>query len=538
MTPHLHVPHSDTTTFVVDTSTLIYDPHVFFAYGDSSFIIPNTVIRELDKIKEQSSYRGAQAREVFRTLDSLRKEQDTNFTDGVETDQGGTIRVELNHVDISNSDLYPDNLHIDTNDDTIIVVTRNLCLEKLLTYCDINTINRTHIFSYTTHDENGNVRREETPFPTKRDLLTCINTYIPHMGITLLTQDVSMSILAEVLAVPTARHHVSDTEFHLPCGIVTIDTTTDCRNMVSCYDHADENIISDLYRDGKVQYGEYYHDYGIQEHPVNTGIVLKSGSESVLCVTDGQGTLYRVATDHDFGVLHPKGVEQQVACALMSGNERRSYTTHGINSRGNEFLCSLSGCAGSGKTTIALLNGLYGVKNGDYDKIIVFRPTVNMSKNSDLGFLPGNLDEKMEPWVQAVKDVLKGMGITYGGKDSGDKNRFNNISTVYRDVDVDEVISVEPVNYLRGRTFKNTFVIVDEAQNMEPHELMTIITRLGYGSSLVMTWDNDQVDNMFVNNTVAEAPLSALERVMPDPRVFHINLPRNERGGISGLFAQ
>lgn len=476
---------SPSTAYVLDTSTVIYDPNVFFKYDDCDFIIPDVVFRELDGIKTSNEHRGHQAREVFRILDTLldKDQNSDNYSKGVSTGNGGKVFVELNHVSIGEN-LLVENVKINNNDDIIIVVTMNLN----------NTEDKHHV---------------------------------------LMTQDVSMSIRAGMYGVETRRHYIDCEQFNLDSGVVYIDIE---HNQYQYYMKRDniknEDPIGDLY-DQKVIAISDYECIPHEDYDVNKGFVIRSGSNSVLGVSDGKGNIHLVGDyNMNFGWLKPRGAEQTIATNLMSGHVRSKYTDGNYkNCNGNEFICSLSGKAGSGKTTVALMNAIYGLDKGLYSKIVIFRPTVNMSVNSNLGFLPGTLDDKMEPWKGAIKDVLRTIGVCYGD----DLSASSNGTMMFR-TDLEDYISIEPINYLRGRTFRDTFVIVDEAQNLEPHELWTIVTRLGRGSSLVMTWDEAQVDNTFLKNTKAEAPLSILKHVMPNERVFHFNLPNNERGGMSALF--
>lgn len=506
-------------TYVLDTSTMIYDPQVFFKYENADFIIPDRSLRELDNIKTSHDHKGRQAREVFRILSGLRSSAGCDFSKGVDHGNGGNIYVVLNHID-STFFKKTDSIPIENNDDIILNVTRNVCLERVMDKNpDIQWDKNTGCVSIHNADMVGN---------TQKSLKKFVIDKMNEEEIYLMTQDAAMSIRADMVNIKTKRHFVDSDDFVLGTGVTYINISKN----YYMYGEDNEDIrspLEDLYKN-KFILAEDYSGSGIpQDLPVNTGVVLKSGSNSVLGVSDGDGGIHLICDKElRLKMLQPKGVEQTIASHLMSGDVRNNYSTHHKNSNGHEFICSLSGKAGSGKTTVALLNALHGVMNNKYDRIIVFRPTVNMSENSNLGFLPGSLDEKMEPWTEAIKDVFRSVGMNYG--DDSTKG------AVHTSIDLDSVLSVEPVNYLRGRTFNNTFVIVDEAQNLEPHELLTIVTRLGYGSSLVMTWDAAQVDNAFLQSKKAEAPLSVLRRVMPNDRVFHIELPNNERGGMSALF--
>ena len=498
------------THYVLDTSTLIYDPKVVFKYPHDDFIIPYTVIRELDSIKVLNNHKGAQAREVFRILDELRKESGKNLHEGVPNAQGSTIRIELNHVNTDNPLLFPPEFHAMKNDDIIINVVRNLCIEDVIHSND-------HFSQIVRDVSTGDIHNEESLC----DFTQNLSKRIQQCDICLMTQDISMSIKAEILDVKTQRHTVSDDSFILGAGVVYADVD---RQYYTFDGEEPQFIIQDLYDNKSVHIDDYKELHIDDDLPVNTGVVIRDGNSTALSVSDGEGNLSLVPQDFSVGYFTPKGAEQKIALHMMCNKVHKNFYK---NNDGNEFIASLSGRAGSGKTTLALVSAIQGVKEGKYSKIIVFRPTVNMSKNSDLGYLPGTLEEKMSPWVDAIRDVLRTLGY--------EKENDMAQSTI-NGKDIEDIIDIQPVNYLRGRTFNNTFIIVDEAQNLEPHELYTIVTRLGYGTSMVMTWDAMQVDNSFIKNHHAEAPLSVLQKVMPDERVFHIDLPNNERGGLSAMF--
>src|SRR5690606_16709201 len=149
-------------------------------------------------------------------------------------------------------------------------------------------------------------------------------------------------------------------------------------------------------------------------------------------------------------------------------------------------LVSLIGMAGTGKTLLALAAGLAGVvEDGAYSRLLISRPVMPMGR--DLGFLPGDVDEKLAPWMQPLYDNLEYLLIAGGNR------RRNNRG--FEDLLDSGQIQVEPLTYIRGRSLPQQFVIVDEAQNLTPHEVKTVVTRCGEGTKIVLTGDPYQIDN-------------------------------------------
>lgn len=156
------------------------------------------------------------------------------------------------------------------------------------------------------------------------------------------------------------------------------------------------------------------------------------------------------------------------------------------------------GIAGTGKTLLSIAAGLTQVLNKRYKKLVISRSPVPMGR--DLGYLPGDIQNKLDPWLKPIYDnldlVLSNSGVKEGN--GGKQDKF------WSDITLDylkstNIIEVEGLTYIRGRTFHNSFIIIDESQNLTPHEVKTIITRVGKNSKIVLTGDIYQIDNPFVD---------------------------------------
>ena len=218
---------------------------------------------------------------------------------------------------------------------------------------------------------------------------------------------------------------------------------------------------------------------------------------------------------------------------------------------------SLGGVAGSGKSILALAAGMAQVSSNRYERVMVFRSMVEVAQQ-EIGFLPGDLDAKMAPWAQAIWDNVDQIdrkngkvkapkhAATCQHDQDNRKLRRNpyNSTTAPNDATTElqdaqqrhlEDISVQPVTYLRGRTFVNTFVIVDDAQSLDRTTLLDIISRLGRGSKIVFTYDMTQQDNPYISNSTSI--LSVVNNLLSEDVFAHIDFTKSERSRLAQLAA-
>ena len=240
--------------------------------------------------------------------------------------------------------------------------------------------------------------------------------------------------------------------------------------------------------------------------------VLRAGSQSAL-VRHHDGELEPLQRVPEPWGLRPRSKEQQFALDLLLDPQVR--------------VVALDGMAGTGKTILALAAGLEQVmETGLYDKLAVYRPVVPVGK-AELGFLPGTLDEKLNPWMIAVHDAL--VALT-------ERRSHADARAVLDELTERDKLSLEAVTYLRGRSLQGTYVLVDEAQNLEPTTLKTILTRVGEGTKVVFTGDTSQIDAPYLsehNNAV-----SVLIGAFDGERCFgHVRLSHCERSEVASLAA-
>ncbi|CAI9400505.1 hypothetical protein AESSP_00402 [Aestuariimicrobium sp. T2.26MG-19.2B] len=259
-------------------------------------------------------------------------------------------------------------------------------------------------------------------------------------------------------------------------------------------------VVDDLYATGVAECQE------ADALPVHTGVVVHSPSGTALARRDAAGELRLVKSDREAFGLHGRSAEQRVALDILLDD------TVGI--------VSLGGRAGTGKSALALCAGLELVmERRQYSKVMVFRPLYAVG-GQDLGYLPGNENEKMAPWGQAVYDTL-----------SAHANKF-----VIDEIMAQNMLEVLPLTHIRGRSLHDAFVIVDEAQSLERNVLLTVLSRLGTNSRVVLTHDVAQRDNLRVGRHDGVA--AVVEKLKGNPLFAHVTLTRSERSPIAALVTE
>lgn len=266
--------------------------------------------------------------------------------------------------------------------------------------------------------------------------------------------------------------------------------------------HADitDDQLSELYDTGEVRIEE------LEKLPVNHGFTLKSTSGSALGRMNSDKVIELVPGDQQVFGISGRSAEQRVAIDLLNDDA--------------VGIVSIGGPAGTGKSALALCAGLEAVMERRIQrKIIVFRPLFAVG-GQELGYLPGDQEEKMGPWVQAVFDTLSSM--------------------VSQNI-IDEALSrglieVLPLTHIRGRSLHDAFVIVDEAQSLERNVLLTMLSRIGQNSRVVLTHDVAQRDNLRVGRY--DGIVSVVEALKDHELFGHITLQRSERSRIAELVTQ
>jgi len=190
-------------------------------------------------------------------------------------------------------------------------------------------------------------------------------------------------------------------------------------------------------------------------------------------------------------------------------------------------LVTLVGKAGTGKTLLAIAAGLHKTAEENvYNRLLVSRPVFPMGK--DLGFLPGDIEEKLTPWMQPIFDNVE---LLISGHESEKRH-----SKGYKELMAMGLLDIEPLTYIRGRSIPNQYLIVDEAQNLTPHEIKTIVTRVGEGTKIILTGDPYQIDNPYVDSS-SNGLTYLVEKFKGQRIAAHVTLTRGERSELAELAA-
>jgi PhoH-like ATPase len=304
------------------------------------------------------------------------------------------------------------------------------------------------------------------------------------LDVTLVSKDLPLRLKASVagLGAEEYRNELADSD-HGWTGLVELDVDTD--------------VVDALYAERSLVLPE------AAAAPINAGLVLRSPQGSALARKCADGRAHLVEGDRHLFDVRGRSAEQRVALDLLSDD--------------SVGIVSLGGPAGTGKSVLALAAGLEAVlERRSQRKVIVFRPLYAVG-GQDLGYLPGDADEKMNPWAAAVNDALESI--------AGPE--------VIDEVIERRLLEVLPLTHIRGRTLTDTFVIVDEAQNLEKMVLLTALTRLGEGSRVVLTHDVAQRDNLHVGRYDGIA--SVVSTLTGNSLFGHVTLSRSERSPVAAL---
>ena len=241
----------------------------------------------------------------------------------------------------------------------------------------------------------------------------------------------------------------------------------------------------------------------------NKFYIIRNTNRSVLAYLDQEKENFRKVDKNIIYGIKPRNAEQTFAVDALTNN--------------NIPLVTLTGKAGTGKTLLALASALHVRKS--YRQIFIARPIVPLS-NKDIGFLPGDVQSKIEPYMQPLWDNLRVIQDQFTENDK----QSQIINTMIKD----EKLVIEPLSYIRGRSLQRIFFIVDEAQNLTPHEIKTIITRAGEGSKVVFTGDIYQIDHPYLDSQ-SNGLSYLIDHFMGQKLYAHINLEKGERSELAEL---
>ncbi|AEI11191.1 PhoH family protein [Cellulomonas gilvus] len=435
-------------THVLDTSVLLSDPRAIFRFAEHDVVLPVVVVTELEA-KRHHAELGYFARSALRLLDDLRIQHGRLDQPLPLGEQGGTLRVELNHTD---PQVLPAGFRLGDNDTRILAVAANLAAEG----CDVTVVSKD--LPMRVKASAVGLRAEEYRHElavesgwTGMDALDLTEQQMAQMW-----EHESLP-LADLAAVPAA---------HAAPG-----TTSNPADL-----------------------------------PCHTGLVLHSPRGSALGRVTPDKHIRLVRGDQDVFGVHGRSAEQRIAIDLLLDEEIG--------------ILSLGGRAGTGKSALALCAGLEAVlERRQHRKVMVFRPLYAVG-GQELGYLPGSEAEKMNPWAQAVFDTLGALVSR----------------EVVEEVLDRDILEVLPLTHIRGRSLHDAFVIVDEAQSLERNVLLTVLSRIGQSSRVVLTHDVAQRDNLRVGRHDGVA--AVIEALKGHPLFAHVTLTRSERSPVAALVTE
>jgi PhoH-like ATPase len=421
-------------TYVLDTSVLLADPGALRRFAEHEVVLPVVVITELEG-KRHHPELGFFARAALRSLDELRVIHGRLDEPVPVGDEGGTLRVELNHTD---PESLPSGFRLGDNDTRILAVARNLANEG--------------------------------------------------SSVTLVSKDLPLRIKASAVGLDAQEYRAEAIN----------DSDTGYTGMAELEVAAAE--LDELYDDGTLDLA------AARDLPCHQGLVLLSDRGTALGRVGPDKQVHLVRGDREVFGIHGRSAEQRIALEMLLDPE--------------VGIVSLGGRAGTGKSAMALCAGLEAVlERRQHKKVVVFRPLFAVG-GQELGYLPGSESEKMSPWGQAVFDTLGAM--------------------TSKEV-IDEILDrgmleVLPLTHIRGRSLHDAFVIVDEAQSLERNVLLTVLSRIGANSKVVLTHDVAQRDNLRVGRH--DGVVAVIEKLKGHPLFAHVTLTRSERSPIAALVTE
>lgn len=471
--------------FVLDTNILLHNPDAMFVFKEHHVVIPFTVIEELDKMKRKDDDLGRNSRGAIRNLDRLRALG--KLSDGVNwgdlpapargafsTGSGGvTGTVKIDVTDYPR----PAGIDEDAPDNRIIAVAYHLYKQG-------------HPTVFVTKDLSARIKSDALGIKTEDFTNQKVDADSLYTGF--INASVESSLIDELYR----------------------DRLVELNRL--------EPALTDELDDGSTYTNELLANQFVvlkdKSDETHTGLGRRLGdTEHVIPVTGPRKPV--------FGIM-ARNVQQTMALDVLLDEDIKMIT--------------LLGSAGTGKTLLALAAGMSKVFAEErYDKLLVARPIMPLGR--DIGYLPGDKDEKLTAWMQPIFDNLTYLLSTRGAASANDRSGGGSVDSHSAEQRVQKLMAdgklvLEPLTYIRGRSIPHQFMIVDEAQNLTPHEVKTIASRVGEGTKLILTGDIGQIDNPYLDSS-SNGLAYAIEKMKGLHLFAHVTLAKSERSELASLAA-
>jgi PhoH-like ATPase len=494
--PPQHYVEVRAKTYVLDTNVLLHDPQSIFKFEDNNLAIPVEVLEELDAIKgEQSTERGRNARRVHRILQELLPDS-RSMHEGVKLPSGGTLSVIINRYLVENNWSSP-------------------AMQRL----------RAVVSDFTKKDNRiiASALFVQETFPPPTILVTKdVNVQLKARAVGLEAEDYLNDKVPEAVSEDDGYQTVSLDVYEMQrfCSEGEFALADD----VAARLYLNEYILL-MTPEGKTMPGRYYGDGLVRRLHIPDFVKAPGGIP-----------------------IRPRNLEQQFFVdALMDDSIS---------------LVTCFGKAGTGKTLLSTACALFQTtdENSRYDGLSISRPVIALGK--DIGFLPGTLEEKMKPWLQPYHDALEVLMPSkpqkepqFASKKTGKKKKKhddilqsmsaaqpshggNGLPPIkpYERLIKNGVVEIEALCFIRGRSIARRFFILDEAQQLTPHEVKTVITRISESSKLVLIGDPAQIDNPYVDSR-SNGLVYCHNRMKGHALAAHVKLSKGERSKLAELAA-
>lgn len=467
-----HGHHKSKKTYILDTNVLVYDPESIFAFDSAIVVVPSVVLEELDSFKSENTDRGRNTRQVIRNLDALR-EQGSLGGEGVILEDGGSVRVSF--------------------------------LEK----------NRDYDFPFALTIEDNVI------------LLIAVTLQEQGHQVVFISKDINARVKADVLGIPTEdyiRNTITVDDFYrgwIPMQVPALQLKKDFPDELRTLLDERELVINEFVLAQS------------EKNPSHYKVFRYLGGKKFKIVEAPRLKW----------PLQARNPQQLMALDLLLDDSIQMVT--------------LFGPAGTGKTFLAMLAGLHKVLVEDmYKKILVSRPVVPLGK--DIGYLPGTIEEKLHNWMLPIYDNMEfivhaaSMGNYFNDErhEEDDRPQRRHGKNKHKrhekqkqqagglrsldDLMHGDKISLEAITYMRGRSIPYQFIFIDEVQNLSPHEVKTLLSRVGEGSKIILAGDPYQIDSPFLD-FISNGLVVASEKFKGQSLFGSVYLDHSERSELSQL---